>query len=333
MAEQLDKTTINDFNRSGWQRDCRSLCSNTDEYQSIVRNNYAAKCFRGEKFTVKDERFIKLAVLAGMWLVGVIVLLFGVRSVKRIIQFKNSGIKTKGLVLRHESRRSDGSTVYAPVIEFKDWMGREHKFTAKIFTSSMNEPSEEVGNTVNVIYPKDNPDQVRYDTFISLWLLPLFLLVWGGGFTVISSIGLFSSKDWRQHHAYLQQHAPVIAKKADIFATTLRESVPVLTKISGYRIIEERPGYIVIEADYRLSPFQEGKIFMGAIALTDGRSSGKWGYRPARLQKGFGSARVRLGTSSKHCSNQIKLSIYRGGKGKIYQRVIPYEKCWEKAGK
>ena len=332
IKQSLKNTGINNYNILEWGDSCKRLCVGTYDYRPVVRGNYEQICHNSEIFNIKDDRFIKLAALTGIWLVGCIVLFFGLIRTWRVRRFRKECIKTKGVVTGHESSHSDGSTIYAPVIEFKDWMGRTHQFTAKMFTSTMNQPSEEVGSTVKVIYPKDKPDQVRYDTFISLWLLPIFLLVWGGGFVLISGVSLFSAKEWRNHHGYLQQHAPAVAEAADEFARAIRESVPVLTKISNYRIIEERPGHIVIEADYRLSPFQDDKIYMGAITMTDGRSGGEWGYRPAQLQKGFGTARVRLGATRKHCSNQIKLSIYRGGKGKIYQRVIPYEKCWEKAG-
>lgn len=73
---------------------------------------------------------------------------------------------------------------------------------------------------------------------------------------------------------------------------------------------------------------------MGANTLTDGHSGCEWGYRPARLSKGYGTAQVRLSMSSdapdKYCSNEIKLTMYVSGESSFYERVIHYEKCWSK---
>jgi len=339
INQSLRQTLISDYNRKQWVSNCKSICANTFEYRPIVRRNYEEICLNSEQFNIKDDRFIKLSALTGIWLVGLVVLYFGLRSIQRVRRFRKECIKTKGTVVAHESsynygsKGTSGSTVYAPIIEFKDWMGRTHKFTARVAGHTMGKPSEKLNSKINVIYPKDKPDEARYDSFFSLWLLPFFLIIWGGGFALMSGIGLFGVQEWRQHHGYLQQHAPAIASTADSFARIIRESMPVLTAVRNYRIIEEQHDYIVIEADYRLSPFRGDNIYMGAITLTDGHSGGEWGYRPARLQKGFGTAQVRLSASSTYCSNQIRLSIYQSGNGGIYERTVPYEKCWVKESK
>jgi len=241
-------------------------------------------------------------------------------------------MKARGIVVGHETGSMKSSTVYAPVIEFTDWMGRKHRFTSKYYSSRFGKPSEKLNSQVKLLYPKDQPEEVRRDSFMTLWLIPFILVVWGGGFALGTGAGIFSAKQWRTHYAYLQQHAPGVASTADQFARTIRETTPRLTSIGDYRIIDEKPDSIVIEAEYRLSTFKDDNVYMGAITLTDGRSGGEWGYRPAKLKKGFGTARVRLGMSSnapdRYCTNQIELNMYYGGGSDFYERVIPYEKCW-----
>jgi len=331
IKQLLQQTTVNDYNRSMWADDCRRICLGTIEYRSVVRRNYEDICINSEVFNIKDDRFIKLAALSGIFLTGFIVLLFGIRSFLRASHFRRDAIKTRGIVVGHEASSSDGSAVYAPVIEFKDWMGKEFRFTSTVARSHMGKPAEEIDSEVKLLYPKDRPEEARRDSFMVLWLLPFFLLVWGGGFALMSGYGLFAAREWRQHHGYLQQHAPTIAKSMNSVAMTVRELMPTLTGIRDYRITEEKPDSIIIEADYRLSPFKSGDIYMGAITMTNGKSGGDWGYRPAHLQSGSGTARVKLSMgseSSDYCSNQIQLSIYYSGKGSFYERVIPYEKCW-----
>lgn len=334
ITQSLSLTSINEYNRNMWARNCKSLCTGRYEYRPIVRSNYETICTYSEVITIKDDRLIKLVALSGLFIVSCIVVVIAMGSVIRRRRFRNSSFRAKGVIVRHETTSSGGSTLYAPVIEFKDWMGRLHTLTSSMYSSTMGKPSKAVNTVVDVYYPKDRPEQARYDSFVSFWLVPLILFVFGGVFALASGFGLFGAKEWRAHQHYLQQHAPAIAESADTIVLTMREIVPLVTSIRDYRIVDENPDFIVLEVDYRLSPLKDGDIYMGAITLTDGHSGGEWGYRPARLSEGYGTAQVRLSMSSdapdRYCSNEIKLTMYISGEGSFYERVIPYEKCWSK---
>jgi hypothetical protein len=333
LKQLLNKISINDYKHVMWTSDCKSICTGSIEYRAIVRRNFENICINSEVFSIKDDRFIKLAALTGLWLFSFAVFIAGVHSVVRVRRVRRDAIRTKGTVVDHEASR-DGSKVYAPIIEFRDRMGRTHRFTSGVASSRMGRPSEVVDSIVKIIYPKDKPEEASRDSFMALWFVPFLLLVWGGGFVLITSLGLFSPDEWRKHRAYLQLHAPVLANASDALVHSFHEHVPALTATKDYRFVDEKPGSVVIEVEYRLSPFKEGDVYMGAITLTDGHGGGEWAYRPARLQEGTGTARVVLSMGSaapnSYCSNQIRLSMYVSGGESFYERVIPYEKCWTK---
>lgn len=329
----LINTTVKPYNQRSWANDCRRLCQSTYDYRPIVRRNYESICINSEIFSIKDDRFIKLAALSSVWAIGLLVLLGGIKKARKVRRFLKACITTKGIVVGHETTRSDGSTLYAPVIEFRDMLGRTHTFTSSVYTSRMGKPGNAINSTVKVLYPEGKPEEARFDSFMTLWMLPSFLVVWGGGMAMVCGFALFGQAEWRSHYGYLQQHAPAIADTANEIVEYARNKVFVITSVRDYRIIDAQPDAVYIEADYLLSPFKDGNVFMGAISMTDGKSGGQWGYRPARLETGFGKARVRLSMNSKagdYCSNQIQLSIYEAGKGSFYTRTLPYEKCWSK---
>lgn len=334
IKASLGKTSINDFNRAMWVLNCRGLCKGDYAYQSTERRNFEVNCINSEVFTVRDERFLKLSGLSGLFVICCLVLLYVLRSLFRIQRLRRSAVRTNGIIVGHDTTHSDGSTLYAPIIEFKDWMGQPHTFTTRVYSSRMGKPRAEVNSQVKVIYPKDKPGEARYDSFLSLWFAPLTMLLFAGIFFALAALGLFAEKEWRGHHRYLQQHAPALAETVDGLRHALFDSIPLLTAMGDFRVLEEQPDAILLEVDYRLSPFQEGKMYMGAITLTNGQSGGEWAYRPARLKKGLGTAQVRLSMNStapeRYCSNQVQISIYAAGQSNTYKRVIPYEKCWTK---
>ncbi|MDH5436139.1 MAG: DUF3592 domain-containing protein [Gammaproteobacteria bacterium] len=334
IKRSFKQTSINEYNRAMWATHCKVICSNSFEYSPALRQNYEKVCMDSEIFNVKDKRLIGLTTLSLMWLIGCVAFLFSLRSFFRVRQFRMNSIKTTGVVVDHEKHYGYRQDTYAPVIEFKDWVGRAHRFTSGTSTSVMGKPGNPLNSAVKIIYPKDHPEKARQDSLMSLWLLPLFLFFWGGGFVFMAGFGLFSTNEWRNHNEYLQQHTPVIAKTVDTLVHTMRGFMPVLTTIKDYRFTDEKSNSLIIEVDYNLSPFERGEIYMSAITMTNGQSGGEWTFWPARLQNGSGKAQVKLGVANNapdhYCSNEIKFSIYSGGESNFYERVIPYEKCWSK---
>lgn len=76
-------------------------------------------------------------------------------------------ITTPGSVVEmKEETDSEGTTLYQPVIEFRDRAGETHKFSPSWSSSS---PSYEKGETVTVLYPPDNPNAVIVDNWWAKW--------------------------------------------------------------------------------------------------------------------------------------------------------------------
>ena len=99
--------------------------------------------------------------------------------------FAAAGVHTQGTVIEMiGSRDSDSDYTYKPVVEFRDADGLRHVFTSS-FSSSP--PQYSTGETVEVIYAPDTPDEAVIDSFVDRFLLPL---VFGGLGTLFAAIGL-----------------------------------------------------------------------------------------------------------------------------------------------
>jgi hypothetical protein len=72
---------------------------------------------------------------------------------------------------------------FRPQVQFSDTNGKE--FTFKSSIGSRRKPYR-IGASVKVLYPLDNPADADIKSFTSLWLPPLFLLVFVVGFLGMS---------------------------------------------------------------------------------------------------------------------------------------------------
>lgn len=86
------------------------------------------------------------------------------------------------------SRKAQGTVVAlrsgAPEVKFRTEQGREIQFTSSV---SSKPPSYSVGETVEVIYQPDRPDEAEVNSFMTLWL---GVMIVGALGTVFSLIGL-----------------------------------------------------------------------------------------------------------------------------------------------
>ncbi|MDP9838137.1 hypothetical protein J2T09_002904 [Neorhizobium huautlense] len=106
--------------------------------------------------------------------------------------FVASAARSEGVVIDLERSRSSDSTSYKPVVRFTAADGVERTF---VTSWSSNPPAYSRGETVQVLYPADQPDAARIEGFFSLWggvliaggLGSVFFLIGGG----IIAYGLF----------------------------------------------------------------------------------------------------------------------------------------------
>lgn len=116
-------------------------------------------------------------------LVGSAIMAGGVWSWRSNQAIIDGGIRTEGIVVDLEfSSDSEGGGTYSPVVEFRDRDRRPHTYNA---SSGSNPPSYSRGEKVQIIYLPDTPEKALIDDFSGRWMLPVFLLVFGGIFATV----------------------------------------------------------------------------------------------------------------------------------------------------
>jgi hypothetical protein len=88
------------------------------------------------------------------------------------VQLESKGIVNEGIVVDMDASTTDGSTTYAPIIEFQA-NGQTYSFKGGI---SSNPPQYSVGDQVNVLYDPDNPETAQINKGSERWLVPLILI-------------------------------------------------------------------------------------------------------------------------------------------------------------
>lgn len=81
--------------------------------------------------------------------------------------FLNKAEKTYGTVLDVVERRTSDGTMYYPVYSFVDVYGTKHKIYSK---SGSYPPRYDVGDPISILYDPENPEEIKMDSFVSLWM-------------------------------------------------------------------------------------------------------------------------------------------------------------------
>lgn len=129
--------------------------------------------------------FLIFGIIGALILCGAAFLSF------KTVNFVNNATKADGVIIKLEqriSRDSDGTSYsYYPVFAFIDHVGEKHVIYSNTGT---NPPAYRVNEKVEVLYSANNSKDAQINTFTSLWLLPLFLSVFGAIFFLIGLIPL-----------------------------------------------------------------------------------------------------------------------------------------------
>ena len=132
--------------------------------------------------------------------------------------FAAAAVHATGTVIRMEGSSDSDGTTYRPVVSFRDAGGAEHIFGSGVSSSP---PRYAAGDTVEVMYDPDSPDEAVIDSVLDRFFLAL---VFGGLGTVFSAIGggiLFYL--FRKHQIAAQLRAtglPIQAKVLDCYLDT-----------------------------------------------------------------------------------------------------------------
>ncbi|XHX80627.1 MAG: DUF3592 domain-containing protein [Stenomitos frigidus ULC029] len=121
--------------------------------------------------------------------------------------FLREAIKAQGTVIELIPSYSDGSTTYRPAVRFINQQGKEIEFAS---SSSSNPPSYAEGQTVEVLYLPDKPQQAEINGFFSLWGAPVILGSLGSiFFTIGASLLVVPMFKEREAKHLKQQGTPI----------------------------------------------------------------------------------------------------------------------------
>ena len=93
------------------------------------------------------------------------------------IEFFKHSNQAEGIIVDVESSRRNNSTFYHPVITFQAFDGNTYTFTSKTGTNAALDFNS--GDKLVVRYSEESPQNAKIDGLLSLWVLPLALLVTG----------------------------------------------------------------------------------------------------------------------------------------------------------
>lgn len=97
-------------------------------------------------------------------------------------KFVNAATKTKGTVIRLDAREgSKGGTVYQPIYEFRTLDGQ----VITVAHDNASRPARyKVGQSVDVLYNTENPQNAKINNTTNLYMVPLVL----AGVGIVASI-------------------------------------------------------------------------------------------------------------------------------------------------
>jgi uncharacterized protein (UPF0333 family) len=115
--------------------------------------------------------------------VGVVLIAVGVPFFLKARQFNATALHASGKILQLERQATGKDVSFFPVFSFKDQAGAEHVIHSRVGSSHFN---YDVGDTVEVLYPANDPEQAKLNSFFALWVWPI---LFGGVGLIISIVG------------------------------------------------------------------------------------------------------------------------------------------------
>ncbi len=130
-------------------------------------------------------------------LIGGGILLASAWSLTSTVGFVKKATRARGEIVEVVAvRGSKGGYSYAPRVRFQTSSGETIHFRTRVSTSRSFWPA--AGSIVQVLYQPSPPYRARLDCFADLWMLPMFLLVFGGlffGFAIFAARSLRKRTD------------------------------------------------------------------------------------------------------------------------------------------
>ncbi len=130
----------------------------------------------------KNKVMLWILFYAFLFLIGTFLAYSAFTQFQKTQNLVEKGIRTTAVVIEFSTHRSDGSTMYTPVFEFTDRSQNKQRFKSGISSSP---PAYEIGEKVQLIYDRTNPEKVRTVSFWGLYRWSVILLMVASPFLVI----------------------------------------------------------------------------------------------------------------------------------------------------
>lgn len=106
-------------------------------------------------------------------------------------------------------------------------------------------------------------------------------------------------------------------------------------EILAVDVVKEDDAKLFIDVDYYYTgDHGNDDVWIGAITLTNGSSTGYWSYRPMRIRQGRHTVRIKIGMNKdapdRYQSDHIVISMYRSQQGSFAEKTVQLDKQWSK---
>lgn len=148
-------------------------------------------------------------------IVGVVLLIGSIFLWKSAFEFTNNGIKTTGTIVELDVDNSDGGGAFHPIIVFHTLEDN----SAVIFRSSYGSSDfkGDIGNSIDIIYPKDNPKSAVINSTFGLYGSGIFISGFGALFLLAGIIPLIIMKISKNKGTRLMREgSPITAKISEV---------------------------------------------------------------------------------------------------------------------
>lgn len=157
----------------------------------------------------------RFAIIAGILftVIGIILLRLSWNCYSSTRTFLETAVITTGEV--KELRKVE--EFFHPVFVYSDSKGQSYE---KVSPAGSDSPSYEVGEIIEVLYDKSNPQEARIKSFTSLWLAPTLFVFGGIVFLFVGLVILISIRRSTVNHVIVPQYGKKILKAHRIWPRT-----------------------------------------------------------------------------------------------------------------
>ena len=155
---------------------------------------------------IKKNIFYFLSAL--ILVIGIPFAVVSVFELKNTLNLLSNSHKTLGKIVGiEEERQRNRGSMYSPVIKYKSVAGDEYVYSS---TTKTGYTSYKIGQEIELIYDKNNPQNARANSFLDIWLLTIILGVGGWVSTIGGIILLLVTLKKKRLEKYLKNHGQKI---------------------------------------------------------------------------------------------------------------------------